>query len=67
MIIVGGRTRSGARSHRPTPRPDAFQWQCSAGLLGQGVTILEPATGYGVAAIGHGSIAAPARRLDMRS
>ena len=67
MIIVGGRRRSGARSHRPTPRPDAFQWPCSAGLLGQGVTILEPATGRGVAAIGHGSIAAPARRLDMRS
>ena len=67
MIIVGGRTRSAARSHRPAPGPDAFQWPCSAGLTGQGVTILEPATGHGVAAIGHGSIAGSARRLDMRS
>jgi hypothetical protein len=66
MIIVGGRTRSGARSHRPTPGPDGFQRPCSAGLTGQGVTILEPATGHGVAAVGHGSIAASARRLDMR-
>ena len=67
MIIVGGRTCSGVRSHRPTPRPDSFLRPCSAGLTGQGVTILEPATGRGVAAIGHCSIAAPARRLDMRS
>lgn len=67
MIIVGGRTRSGARSPRPTPGPDDFQRPCSAGLTGQGVTILEPATGQGVAAIGHGSIAGSARRLDMRS
>ena len=67
MIIVGGRTRSGARSRRPTPGPDGFQRPCSAGLTGQGVTILEPATGLGVAAVGHGSIARSARRLDMRS
>ena len=67
MIIVGGRTRSGARSHRPTPGPGGFRPPCSAGLTGQGVTILEPATGRGVAAIGHGSIAGSARRLDMRS
>ena len=66
MIIVGGRTRSGARSHRPTPGPDGFQRPCSAGLTGQGVTILEPATWQDVAAIGHGSIAGSARRLDMR-
>ena len=66
MIIVGGRTRSWARSHRPTPGPDGFQRPCPAGLTGQGVTILEPATGHGVAAVGHGSIAASARRLDMR-
>jgi hypothetical protein len=66
MIIVGGRTRSRARSHRPTPRPDGFQRPCSEGLTGQGVTILELATGHGVAAIGHGSIAGSARRLDMR-
>jgi hypothetical protein len=67
MIIVGRRTRSGARSHGPTPGPDGFQRPCSAGLTGPGVTILEPATGYGVAVIGHGSIAGSARRLDMRS
>jgi hypothetical protein len=67
MIIVGGRTRSGARSHRPTPGPDGFQWPCSPGLAGQGVTILGPATEHGVAAIGHGSIARSARRLDMQS
>lgn len=67
MIIVGGRTRSGARSHRPAPRPEGFQRPCSAGLTGPGVTILEPATGHGVAPVGHGSIAGSARRLDMRS
>ena len=67
MIIVGGRTRSGVRSHRPTPGPDGFQRPCSAGLTGQGVTILEPATGRSVVPIGHGSIAGSARRLDMRS
>ena len=66
MIIVGGRTRSGARSHRPTSGPDGFQRPCSAGLTGQGVTILDPATGHGVAANGYGSIAGSARRLDMR-
>jgi len=66
MIIVGGRARSGARSNRPTPGHDGFKRPCSAGLTGQGVTILEPATGHGVAAIGHGSIAGSARRLDMR-
>ena len=42
MIIVGGRTRSEARSHRSTPGPDGFQWPCSAGLAGQGATYLEP-------------------------
>lgn len=67
MIMVGGRTRSGARSHRSTHGPDGFQRLCSAGLTGQGVTILEPATGHSVAPIGHGSIADSARRLDMRS
>ena len=67
MIIVGGRTRSGARSRRPAPGPDSFRLPCSAGLTGQGVTILEPAAGHGVAAVGHGSIAGSARRLDMRS
>ena len=67
MIIVGGRTRWGARSRRPAPGPDGFRLPCSAGLTGQGVTIVDPAAGRGVAAIGHGSIAAPARRLDMRS
>ena len=67
MIIVGRRTRSGARSHRPTPGPDAFQRPCSPWLAGQGVIILEPATGHSVAAIGHGSIATCARRLDMQS
>ena len=67
MIIVGGRTRSGARSHRSTPGPDGFQRLCSAGLTGQGVTILEPATRHSVAPVGHGSIAGSARRLDMQS
>ena len=67
MIIVGGRTRLGGRPYRSTPGPDGFHEPCLVGLAGQGVTILEPATGYGVAAIGHGSIAAPARRLDTRS
>jgi hypothetical protein len=67
MIIVGGRTRSGARSHRSTPGPDGFQWPCSAGRAGQGATLLEPATGNGVVAVGHGSIAGCARRLDMQS
>ena len=67
MIIVGGRSRSGTRSHRPAPGPDGFQRPYSAGLTGQGVTILDPATGPGVAAIGHGSVAGSARRLDMRS
>ena len=67
MIIVGGRMRSGGRSPRPAPGPDGFQRPCSAGLTGQGVTILDPATGHGVAAIDHGSIAGSARRLDMRS
>lgn len=67
MIIVGGRTRSGARSHRPAPGPEGCRWPRLAGLAGQGVTILEPATGHGAAAIGHGSIARCARRLDMQS
>jgi len=67
MIIVGGRMRPGTRSHQPAPEPDGFQRPCSPGLTGQGVTILEPATGHGVAAIGHGSVAGSARRLDMRS
>ena len=67
MIIVGGRTRSGARSHRPTPGPDGIREPCLAGRAGQGVTIVDPAAGRGVAAIGHGSIAGSARRLDMRS
>jgi hypothetical protein len=67
MIIVGGRTRSRARSRRPAPGPEGFQRPCSAGLTGQGVTILEPATGHGVAPIGHGSVAGSARRLDIRS
>ena len=67
MIIVGGRTRSGARSHRPTPRPDAFQRPCSAGLLGQGVIILGATDRNSATAVGHGSIPGPARRLDTRS
>ena len=67
MIIVGGRTRSGTRSRRPAPGPDGFQRPCSPGLTGPGVTILEPAAGHGLAAIGHGSIAGSARRLDMQS
>jgi len=67
MIIVGGRARSGARSNRPTPGHDGSKRPCSAGLTGQGVTILEPATGHGVAPIGHGSVAGSARRLDIRS
>jgi len=67
MIIVGGRARSGARSHRPAPGPDGFREPCPAGLAGQGVTIAGPASGNGVAARGHCSIAGSARRLDMRS
>ena len=67
MIIVGGRTRSGARPHRPTPRPDGFREPCLAGLAGQGVIIHRPAAGNGAAADGHGSIAGSARRLDMPS
>ena len=67
MIIVGGWTRSGARSHRPAPGPDGVREPCPAGLAGPGVTILRPAAGNGVAARGHGSIAGSARRLDMRS
>ncbi len=67
MIIVGGRIRSGARPHRPAPGPDGFQRPCAPGRTGPGVTIFEPAIGHGVAAVGHGSIAGSARRLDMRS
>jgi hypothetical protein len=67
MIIVGGRTRSGARSHRSTPGPDGLGEPCLAGLAGQSVTMLASAAGNGVAAIGHGSAARSARRLDMRS
>jgi hypothetical protein len=67
MIIVGGRTRSGGRPYRSTPGPDGFHEPCLAGLAGQGVTILEPTAGNGVAASGHGPIAGAARRLDMRS
>jgi len=67
MIIVGGRTRSGARPHRPTPGPDGFREPCMAGLAGQGVIIHRPAAGNGAAANGHDSIAGSARRLDMRS
>jgi hypothetical protein len=67
MIIVGGRTRSGARSYRPTPGPDGIGGPCLAGRAGQGVTIPRPAAGIGVVAAGHDSIAGPARRLDMRS
>jgi hypothetical protein len=58
MIMAGGRTRSGARSHRSTPGPDGFQRLCSAGLTGQGVAILEPATGHSVAPIGHARLRA---------
>ena len=67
MIIVGGRTRSGARSYRPTPGPDGIGGPCLAGRAGQGVTIHRQAAGIGVAAVGHDSIAGTARRLDMRS
>jgi hypothetical protein len=67
MIIVGGRARSGARSHRPAPGPDGFREPCPAGLAGPGVTIAGPAAGNGVVARGHGSIAGSACRLDMRS
>jgi hypothetical protein len=67
MIIVGGRTRSGARSHRSTPGPDGFREPCLAGLAGQGVTIFGPTAGNDAAASGHSSIAGSARRLDMRS
>jgi hypothetical protein len=67
MIIVGGWTRSGARSHRPTPGPDGIREPCLAGRAGQGVTIHRQAAGIGVAAVGHDSIAGTARRLDMRS
>jgi hypothetical protein len=67
MIIVAGRTRPGARSHRSTPGPHGFHEPCLAGLAGPGVTILEPTARNGVAASGHGPIADTARRLDMRS
>jgi len=67
MIVVGGRTRSGARLPRPRPGPDGFRQLCLAGLAGQGVIIHRPAAGDGAAVNGHGSIAGSARRLDMPS
>jgi len=66
MIIVAGRTRSGARSPRSTPGPDGFREPCLAGRAGRRVTFFGPAAGNGAAASGHGPIAGSARRLDMR-
>ena len=67
MIIVGGRARSGARSHRSTPGAQVFRGACPARPAGREKVAPGPAARGIAAATGHGSIPGSARRLDMRS